>query len=217
MLNISGKNRSNGDSVGLMTYFKKGHKEYFSETFTDLKLVGQKINSLVFEECSFNNCDFSDVSFVDCEFIDCSFSKCNLSVVKLGHSRFHDVYFENCKVIGIDWTQADWPNIALFSPVKFFKCIMNHSTFFGLSLNEIVMKECTAHDVDFREGSFCKANFMFTDFANSLFKETNLIEANFAEALNYRIDINYNKIYRARFSRYEAVNLLESLEIELID
>jgi len=200
-----------------MTYFKNRHKEYFSENFNDLKLAGQKINSSIFEECSFKNCDFSEVTFIDCEFIECHFLKCNLSVVKLSHSRFNDISFEDCKVVGIDWTQATWPTIALFSPIKFFRCIINDSTFFGLSLNEIIMEECTAHDVDFREGSFCKANFMFSDLLNSLFKETDLTGADFTEAINYQIDINYNKINKAKFSRYEAVNLLESLDIVLVD
>ncbi len=200
-----------------MTCFKNGQKEYFSENFSDLKLTDQKINSVVFEECSFENCDFCEVTFINCEFIKCHFLKCNLSVIKLGHSRFTDIDFEDCKVIGVDWTRATWPSIALFSPIKFFKCIINDSTFFGLSLNEIVIEDCTAHDVDFREGSFCEANFTLTDFTNSLFKETNLTGTDFTEAVNYRIDINYNKINRAKFSRYEAVNLLESLKIELID
>ena len=71
--------------------------------------------------------------------------------------------------------------------------------------------------MDFREGSFCEADFRSTDFANSLFKETDLTGADFTGAVNYRIDVNYNKISRAKFSRYEAVNLLESLGIELVD
>ena len=200
-----------------MTYFKDEQKEYLSKNFSDLKLSGQEINSVVFEECSFKDCDFSKVAFIDCKFIECHFSKCNLSVVKLDHSRFTDVIFEDCKVIGVDWTKATWPSIVLFSPVKFFKCIINDSAFFGLSLNEIVVEECKAYDVDFREGNFSEANFMFTDFTNSLFNETNLTGADFTEAVNYRIDINHNRISRAKFSRHEAVSLLESLEIELID
>ncbi len=200
-----------------MTFFNDEQKECFSENFSNLKLSGQEINSVVFEECSFKDCDFSEVAFIDCKFIECYFLKCNLSVVKLSHSKFNNISFEDCKIIGIDWTQATWPSIALFSPIKFFKCIINDSIFFGLSLNEIVIEECKAHDVDFREGSFCEANFTFTDFTNSLFKETNLTGADFTEAVNYRIDINYNKINRAKFSRYEAVSLLECLEIELID
>ena len=200
-----------------MINFEDKQKEYFSKNFSDLNLRAKKINSIVFEECYFKNCDFSEVVFFDCEFIECHFQKCNLSVAKMNHCRFTDVVFIDCKVIGIDWTQATWPSIALFSPIKFFKCIIDDSTFFGLSLNEMVIEDCKAHEVDFREGSFCESNFTFTDFTNSLFKETNLTGTDFTGAVNYRIDINYNKISRAKFSRHEAASLLENLDIELID
>jgi uncharacterized protein YjbI with pentapeptide repeats len=94
---------------------------------------------------------------------------------------------------------------------------MNDSCFFGLRLEELVIQECKAHDVDFREGNFSEADFTYTDFANSLFAETNLAGANFIEAISYTIDIYHNEIKRAKFSRYEAVRLLDSLNIELVD
>jgi len=94
---------------------------------------------------------------------------------------------------------------------------MNDSTFMGLSLNEIVIAECKAQEVDLREGSFCDADFSYTDFTNSLFNETNLSGSDFTEASNYQIDINYNNVKGAKFSRHEAVCLLESLGIELVD
>ena len=200
-----------------MTVFKKNQKDYISSNFSDLKLCGQEINSISFEDCTFKGCDFSETLFKDCKFIECHFVQCNLSVSKLNLCKFSEVGFEDCKVIGVDWTRVAWPNIALFSPIKFYKCIINDSTFFGLSLNEIVIEECKAHDVDFREGSFCGASFKFTDFANSLFNQTNLSGTDFSEAVNYQIDVNSNRIKGAKFSKYEAVNLLESLEIELID
>ena len=59
--------------------------------------------------------------------------------------------------------------------------------------------------------------FRSLDFANSLFNGTDLSGADFTEAINYQIDVNRNKIKGAKFSRYEAVSLLESLGIELID
>ena len=200
-----------------MTFINSDQKEYFSNEFNQLRIPGEEINSIVFEECVFNECDFSETRIKNSKFVDCRFSKCNLSVARFDFSRFIDVLFEDCKVIGVDWTKMALPSIALPSPIKFLKCIINDTTFFGLSLREIVIEECKAHDVDFREGDFSEANFTFTDFANSLFNGTNLTGANFTEAVNYRIDINNNKITKAKFSRHEAVSLLEGLDIELID
>jgi fluoroquinolone resistance protein len=201
----------------MMTYFDDEQKEYSSDNFDNIKYTGQTVRSKIFEECSFNDCDFSATIFIDCRFLECRFSRCNLSIVKFDHSRFTDVLFKECKAIGVDWTRAAWPDIALFSPILFFKSIINDSTFFGLNLKEIVIKECQAHDVDFREGDFSDADFRATDFASSLFNGTDLSGADFTEAVNYRIDINHNRIHDAKFSRQEAVSLLEGLGIELID
>ena len=80
-----------------------------------------------------------------------------------------------------------------------------------------MLEECRARDVDFREGDFSQANFTYSDFSGSFFSKTNLSGADFTEATNYDIDVFQNRIEQARFSRFEAVRLLDSLEIELVD
>ncbi len=87
----------------------------------------------------------------------------------------------------------------------------------GLNLAELVLEECKAHYVDFRDGDFRDSNFSYCDFSNSLFNKTNLSGADFSEATEYNIDIYLNELRGAKFSRYEAVRLLECLEIELLD
>ena len=190
---------------------------HFSEQITGLKAPAKLLSSVEYENCSFSDCDFNEAKFANCRFVDCTFTACNLSVVDVGGSRFRDVVFRECKVIGVNWTKASWPKLMLSSPLKFHKCIINDSSFFGLSLEEIVIEECKAHDVDFREGNFSRANFSFTDFTHSLFGKTNLAGADLSEALNYDIDVHENNIKDARFSRHEAIRLLDSLEIELVD
>ena len=191
--------------------------EYFSKRFNALDLSAKEIIAREFDGCTFSECDFSEALLTKSKFIDCQFIKCNLSVVKIGQCKFSDVVFDECKVIGVDWTRAWWPKFALCSPIKFHNCIINDSTFFGLSLQEIVIQHCKAHDVDFREGDFSEADFTYTDFANSLFNNTNLIGADFTEAINYSINIYFNEIKRAKFCRSEAIRLLDSLDIELVD
>ncbi len=191
--------------------------EYLSTTFSDGDFAHGKFQGIEFDACTFVNCDFSETVFEKCRFIDCEFEKCNLSLVKLNYSRFSDVVFKNSKIIGVDWTKVAWPNISVASPIQFFQCIINDSSFFGLSLTEITLEECKAHEVDFREGDFRDGVFDYTDFTNSLFSNTNLSSASFAESTNYDIDINVNKIKNAKFSRHEAIRLLASLDIELLD
>jgi len=130
--------------------------------------------------------------------------------------KFSDVEFNQCKILGVDWTKAYWRGLVLSSPLKFQGCLINSSSFYGLNLTKVVFEECRAHDVDFREANLTGANFSHTDLNNSLFGNTNLTSANFNEAVNYDIDVNKNLVKDAKFCRYEAVRLLESLGVHLI-
>ena len=80
-----------------------------------------------------------------------------------------------------------------------------------------MVEECKAHNVDFREGNFSNSNFTYTDLSGSFFSNTTLSGTDFSEAINYDIDIYRNIIEKAKFSRFEAVRLLDSLDIELVD
>lgn len=87
----------------------------------------------------------------------------------------------------------------------------------GLYLREIIMTECKAHEVDFREANCMEGNFSHTDFTGSLFNHTNLHKADFSEASNYDINVLLNEVKKAKFSLPEAVNLLKGFDIELLD
>jgi len=191
--------------------------EYVSETFIDVEFAAMKLSLKEFEDCTFIDCDFNETVFNTCKFIDCCFEKCNLSVLQIDNSKFSDVAFKGCKMIGVDWTKAQWPLLALSSPVSFEKSNISDSSFFGLLLEKIEMLGCEAHDVDFREGTFSGGNFSETDFLNSLFHNTNLTGANFTDSTRYSIDVYSNKIRNASFSRFEALVLLEGLGINLVD
>ena len=192
-------------------------EDNFAEEFRDLDLSTAAIVSKEFEECIFVNCDFSDAQLRHCIFEDCRFLKCNLSVMKVDGCRFSGVVFEESKLSGIDWTKAIYSDILLDAPLTFLNCIVDYSSFYGLSLQSLVMRECKAHDVDFRESDLTGADLRESDLTDSLFRNTNLSGADLTLAENYRIDINVNRIKGARFSRYEALSLLDGLEITLVD
>jgi fluoroquinolone resistance protein len=195
----------------------ENHSEYFSKIFDSLDAAGESLTEITFENCIFQQCNFSDAQFYKCKFVDCVFTASNLSNIKVDYSKFFDSSFKESKLVGVDWSKADWPRFNFTSPISFNECIINDSSFFRLCLNELVLEHCKAQDVDFRSGTFTKAKFSFTDFTNSLFMKTNLREADFSEAENYDINIFNNDIKAARFSRHEAVRLLNSVDIELVD
>ncbi|MEH6550280.1 MAG: pentapeptide repeat-containing protein [Pseudomonadales bacterium] len=192
-------------------------KEYWSETFEGLDYSEMEIADKEFDGCKFVGCNFSDSTFKRCNFVDCEFTKCNLSLVKIEYSKFADVVFNESKLIGINWIKVSWPRMVFTAPLKFYKSILNDNSFFELSLPELIIEECKAHNVDFRGGDFSRANFTYTDLTGCVFVRTNLSGADFSEATNYDIDIYENNIKQAKFSRFEAVSLLDSLDIELVD
>ncbi|HCS64192.1 MAG TPA: hypothetical protein DIW64_08990 [Cellvibrio sp.] len=192
-------------------------QEYFSKTFDNLGSTDESFTETIFENCTFQQCNFSGTRFYKCKFVDCVFTASNLSNINLDCSKFFDVSFNESKLVGVDWTKADWPRFNFTAPISFSGCILNDSSFFGLGLSELKLEHCKAHDVDFRNGNFTKAKFSYTDLTNSLFMKTDLREADFSEAENYDIDIFDNNIKKAIFSRHEAVRLLNSLDIELVD
>ncbi len=188
---------------------------YINQHFKDLDLPASVFEDREFDNCLFIKCNLSDVQFKNCKFYECTFTDCNLSLLKVNGCSFTDVEFESCKAIGINWTAAAWSRLKLKSPFSFKECILNDSTFFGLSISEIKMINCKAHDVDFQEADCSHADFSSTDFHNSLFNKTNLTEANFSDAVNYNINIYFNEIKHAKFTLPDVMNLLNSLDIEI--
>jgi len=193
------------------------NSKFYGQDFDGLAASEQQFSAIEFDSCTFNSCDFSEASFLNCEFTDCRFVDCNLSVLNVHNSKFVNVEFSGCKALGINWTRAFWRGVALGEALIFKRSMINSSSFNGLKLPKLIIEGCRAHDVDFREANLSGASFADTDLSNSLFHHTNLMTANFSESTNYEININNNQVKGATFCRYEAVRLLTSLGINLVD
>lgn len=189
----------------------------FAEEFKKVDLHGVKIKKAEFEECTFISCDFSETFFHSCRFIDCRFENCNLSLMKLTNSIVSGSDFIGCKMIGIDWTMCDYKSLLSSSPIGYKECILNDSNFFGLNIDRLVIKKCSAKDVDFRSGSFSGGDFSSSDFKGAWFENTKLEYVNFTYATNTQINIKTNHLKGAIFSRDEALYLLETMGIVLAD
>ena len=117
--------------------------------------------------------------------------------------------------MGINWTELSWPLVKLTSPLYFYSSNISHSSFYGLELADLIVEECKAHDVDFRESNLKHASFVGTDLQNSLFMHTNLKSADFTNAINYSIDIHFNTVTQASFSFPDVIELLNYLDIKI--
>lgn len=193
------------------------NQDYFQQTFDKLDLISASLESARFEKCVFNNCNFTSAQLTRCKFTQCTFNHCNLSVTGISWSTFYEVAFNECKLSGIDWTRAQWPTFNLDPELQFTQCLLTNASFQGLKLNGLRLDECKLHEVDFRECDLANATITGCDLAGSLFNNTNLRAADFTDSWNFTIDVMHNTVARAKFSRLEAVNLLEGLGIELVD
>ena len=197
-----------------MTSFSE--QDYVESVFANIDAAHEVITDVEFDACRFNDCDFTEAVIERCRFIDCEFSNCNFSNAQLRESRMREVLFDNCKLVGVDWTRLDWPNLSLPSPLTFQSCLLSHGSFFGLELAELNMQYCKAHEADFRSANLSEGRFNFTDFLGSQFHQCDLSGADFEHACNYAIDVFNNRVKGARFSRDEALSLLSGLDIELV-
>ena len=135
------------------------HMDVFAENFKEINLHSAKIVKAEFDDCTFVSCDFSETFFSSCRFIGCRFENCNLSLMKLTDTKMSGVTFVSCKMIGIDWTMANWESLLSVDPLHFHECLLNDSNFFGLSLGGVVMTECRITEADFRNALLQKSDF----------------------------------------------------------
>lgn len=188
---------------------------YIDQEFIDLFLDGLQIISSEFVDCTFNQCSFIESEFLKCRFVNCVFRVCDLSLLKIPESVFTSICFEDSKIIGVNWTQADWTAAVLGKPLHFSRSTLNHSTFIGLGLKGMQIVNCNAVNVDFREADLTGVDFSGSDLTESLFLHTQLREANLTQARNYSIDPGLNDLHAAKFSMPEAISLLYNMDIEL--
>jgi fluoroquinolone resistance protein len=179
--------------------------------------AGKEIKFKEIIDTKFIRCTFTDAFFNECRFKNCAFIQCDLSMMRVKSSRFADVQFEKCKTVGINWTEASWEKGGFFRLIDFDDCALNYSSFFGLKLHKMKMTKCTALEVDFGEADLTGAVFSHTDFSGSIFMHTNLTEADFVNAANYTISAKNNTLKKTKFSLPEAMSLLRSLDIVLVD
>jgi len=191
--------------------------EYSDLVFNNVRLQSEQILSSEFFDCVFSDCSFAESIFQKCRFVNCAFQGCDLSLTQVPESIFSNARFEDSKIIGVNWAQADWPGSGLGKPICIIKSAISHCTFIGLNLNGLHIIDCIAADVDFREADLSRSDFSGTDLSESIFSNTNLSEADLSQARNYQIDPGQNVLNGARFSLPEAMSLIYSMDIILVD
>ena len=142
------------------------------------------------------------------KFIDCTFERCQLSSVKIQGAVIQAKFIES-KIEGINFFTAKRPLLSL----SFFRCLIRHSSFAELKMQNVSFAGCTLKNVDFSDADLSSADFMNATFENCVFRNTNLTKADFRFAAGYYIDPTMNKLKGARFSTLEVLSLLAAFDI----
>jgi len=189
---------------------------YEDRTFRALDLRGLRFEAVELAGCRFERCRLNEATLAGCAFEECTFADSDLSVMRVPDSRFIEVSFARCKLLGVDWTQIRDSGSKLRRSVTFEACVLDLCSFGELALEGASLRRCSAHEADFSGADLSNADCREADFAGARFQNTNLSGADLTLARNYRIDPLLNKVRRARFSLPEALTLLDPFEIEIV-
>ena len=201
-----------------MIEFKENY--YEDQKFNNLVIDKKEIQGITFQNCTFNNCSFRETIFRMCKFRVCTFKEGDLSLIQVDGSTFTRTRFEDLKLIGVNWVMGSWGKKEIQQSLKsvdFENCVLNYSTFMGLTLQRSLIRKCIAKEVDFSDADLKLADCTYTDFENSRFSNTDLTEADLRGATNYFIVPHLNILKKTKFSLPDALSLLYNLDIIISD
>jgi uncharacterized protein YjbI with pentapeptide repeats len=182
--------------------------EHVDEIFTPADLPTKAFAGHSFESCVFEGFDLKDADLRHARFVDCRFVSSDLSNAQLANTRVREVTFEECKLLGIQWTQLD----DLVNP-EFRESQLDYGNFTGLKLKKTKFNNCSLKECDFAQADLSESSFGKSDLRGARFQSTALSKADFRGAINYVIDPVANKVRGARFSMPEAQGLLVGLGV----
>lgn len=162
-----------------------------------------------YEGCTFLSCDFSGAQLNHLIFTDCVFEDCNLSLAKLQQAALRDVTFRECKLLGLHFDACKPFNLSF----RFEHCLLNHSSFYQVSIQQTVFEQCTLQEVDFTETDLSACIFSNCDLRGAAFHRTKLEKTDFRTAYNYQLDPEENRVKGAKFSKEGVVGLLGKYRI----
>ena len=164
-----------------------------------------------YEYCTFQTCNFEQVDLSEIAFWECTFKECDLSNADIRDADFREVAFQNCKLLGLDFTTT---KDFLFS-VSFEKCQLDYANFTGKQMPHTRFTDCSLKEADFTQASLIQATFSDCNLHRTIFEQTNLEKADFRTARNFIIDPENNILKKARFTNTNLSGLLKKYNLDI--
>jgi len=164
-----------------------------------------------YESCSFTGCNFSNADLSGISFVKCSFEHCDFSMAVLKNTVFRDIDFLDCKLLGLHFGDC---NPFLLS----FRCtnsVLDFSSFYKQKIRDTVFDNCSIREVDFTSADLKGVVFRNSGLERAVFDNTNLEGADFRTAVHFSINLENNRIAKAKFSAMNILGLLDHYNIEI--
>lgn len=160
-----------------------------------------EISGFEFTKMDFTEVQLKSALFTDCKFVGCHFANCSLLNVT-----FRGVLFEDCNLMGTNWTE-----VRKNGNYSFSGCKLDYASFQGVDLRGSGFVGCVVRESDFAGANLSKVSFAGTVLAGTSFTNANIEKADFRGARDYFIDPKFTKIKDAHFSFPEVLVLIEAL------
>ena len=181
------------------------------KTFKNLDFSKQYLPKTSYENCVFTGCNFADGYLDNQNFMECTFVDCNLSNANISHTQFNAVVFNHCKMMGLRFEEAN----NFLMNFTFNHCVLQLSSFAGLSLKKTHFLDCKLIEVDFTKADLTQSIFAKCDLHRATFQDTILEKVDFTTAYNFNIDPEINRLKNAVFTLKEVPGLLKKHHLHI--
>jgi uncharacterized protein YjbI with pentapeptide repeats len=175
----------------------------------------ERVENAEFQGCTFVGSNLNEAVVKASRFVECRFERCDLSLWKPTDSVVGGCHFEDCRMLGIDWTIASWPRVALYEANTFLRCDLSHSTFADLDLGPTRFSECRLRESSFRFARMAGADLKESDCLGTDFHGADLSGAALVGVAGLTVDPLSSKLQGATVDADGAIAILESLGINL--
>ena len=183
------------------------------------------------QKIRFDNDGMEQVKLSETEYDQYSFMICNFAEADLSNIKFTDCEFVNCNFALTKLTNTALRECIfvdckfsgihfdsckdLLFEVSFTNCHLNLCSFYKKPLKGTLFKNTKLIETDFAECDLSKSIFDNCDLSGATFGQTNLEAADLRTAYNYSIDPEANRIKKAKFSSASVAGLLNKYDIEI--
>lgn len=201
-------NKNEAGRDGIMT-------EIAGEVYSGIEYNGNVIENSQFVDCVFENCSFYETEINNCAFKGCTFINCSIVNCRYKYTMAINNKFKKSVLLGVNWSDLMISN-AVFMPFnKMEDCTLKYCVFYGLKLKKFDFENSNIVEGIFEECQLQESKFKGCNLKGTTFNNNNLTGADFREAKGYGIELENNRLRKAKFSFPDVITLLDSLGIEV--